>query len=121
MDKLLETASALERLASLAQETRLETFRLLMRSAPNGLHAGEIARRLGVVQNTMSAHLNVLTRSGLVSARREGRAISYRADPGAVRQLLVFLMEDCCQGAPEVCAPLLALTACSRGGGENER
>jgi ArsR family transcriptional regulator len=108
----MDLTAALACLAALGQETRLETFRLLMRSSPDGLAAGDIARRLGVVQNTMSAHLGVLTRNGLVLAERNGRSIAYRANHQAIADLLRFLMEDCCQGAPDICAPLAQLSAC---------
>jgi arsenate reductase len=94
-------------LSALGQETRLEAFRLLVRAAPHGLPAGEIAGRLGVVQNTMSAHLAALARCRLIRAERNGRSIAYRADYASIRELLAFLMEDCCQGAPEICAPFV--------------
>ncbi|MGE3246788.1 MAG: ArsR/SmtB family transcription factor [Beijerinckiaceae bacterium] len=113
----MDTTSALASLDALSHETRLETFRLLMRAAPDGLAAGDIARKLEVVQNTMSAHLAVLTRAGLIEAQRAGRSIVYRASPGAIRELLLFLMEDCCQGDPEICAPLLEAVRCGPAGG----
>lgn len=112
----MESIQALDALSALSQETRLETFRLLVRHAPDGLPAGEIAARLGVVQNTMSAHLAILARSGLVSSSRNGRVINYTADFAATRGLLVFLMQDCCQGAPEICAPLLDVVGCKQSG-----
>lgn len=110
----MDQLSALETLAALSHASRLDAFRLLVRNAPDGLPAGEIGRRLGVVQNTMSAHLGVLTRSGLISARRSGRVIEYAVSFRRVRELLVFLMQDCCQGAPEICEPLLEAVACGR-------
>jgi len=111
----MDTKSALDCLAALGQETRLETFRLLTREAPDGLHAGEIARRLGVVQNTMSAHLTVLVHAGLITADRQGRHIAYRADHEAIAALLRFLMEDCCQGTAELCGKLVQAISCSPG------
>ena len=108
MDKI----PALAILVALGQETRLEAFRLLVRAAPDGLPAGAIAARLGVVQNTMSAHLAVLARSGLIVARRKGRSIEYHVDYAAMRGLLAYLMQDCCQGAPEICAPLFDVISC---------
>lgn len=108
MDKL----NALEALAALGQETRLDVFRLLVTEAPRGLPAGGIASRLGVVQNTMSAHLGVLARCRLIRAERKGRTVEYVADYSGVRELLAFLMQDCCQGAPEICAPLFDLVRC---------
>ncbi len=113
----MESKEAITAFAALGQETRLDVFRLLMRAAPDGVQAGDIARRLKIVPNTMSAHLNILTRTGLVEAERAGRAINYRASPKAIRELLVFLMEDCCQGAPEICEPLLDAIVCGPAGG----
>lgn len=109
----MDSKEALEALSALSQETRLEAFRLLVKEAPEGLPAGEVGARLGVVQNTMSAHLAVLSRSGLIKPARDGRVINYAADFAAVRQLLLFLMRDCCQGAPEICAPLLDVVSCA--------
>jgi DNA-binding transcriptional ArsR family regulator len=99
-------------LGALSQPTRLETFRLLVRHEPTGLPAGEIARRLDVPQNTMSAHLAILTRAGLTTAERQSRSIIYRADLQALRNLMLYLVKDCCGGNAELCAPLIAeLTA----------
>ena len=95
-------------LAALSQNTRLETFRLLVQHGPEGLPAGEIARRLSIPQNTMSAHLAVLTRAGLAKSERQSRSIIYRADISRAQDLIVFLFEDCCGGSPELCAPLIA-------------
>lgn len=108
----MDRTEALDGLTALSQATRLEVFRLLIRVGPDGLAAGEIAARLGVVQNTMSAHLGILARAGLVSPRRRGRRIEYAANIGGVRGLLEYLMQDCCQGAPEICAPLFETVRC---------
>ena len=109
----METKSAIAALASLAQETRLEAFRLLVRHEPDGLPAGEIARQLDVPQNTMSAHLATLARAGLVTSDRHSRSIVYRANIDALRELTLFLVKDCCAGSAQVCAPLIAeLTPC---------
>ncbi len=109
----MESKTATRGLAALAQETRLSAFRLLVRAGHEGLPAGEIARRLGIPANTLSAHLSVLTHAGLVRSRREGRSIIYAADFEAMTRLLIFLTEDCCQGNPAVCAPLAqAARAC---------
>lgn len=109
----MENDSAINALGALAQGTRLDTFRLLVRHEPNGLAAGEIARQLEVPQNTMSAHLGVLARAGLVRSERHSRSIIYRADLDGVRALTLFLVKDCCAASPELCAPLLAeLTCC---------
>lgn len=103
MEKIL----ALAALGALSQETRLDTFRLLVRHEPAGLPAGECARLLGVPQNTMSAHLAILARAGLVASERRSRSIIYRADLEGLQALTLFLIKDCCGGATEVCAPLV--------------
>jgi DNA-binding transcriptional ArsR family regulator len=109
----MNSESAISALAALAQGTRLDAFRLLVRNEPEGLPAGEVARQLDVPQNTMSAHLGVLARSALVRSERRSRVIVYRADLEALRALTVFLVKDCCQGRAELCEPLLAeLTCC---------
>ena len=100
--------------AALAQPTRLAVFRRLIREGPDGLPAGEIARRLEVPQNTLSAHLSVLARGRLVRSRREGRHVIYAADLEGVRRLILFLTRDCCHGRPEKCEALVdsLLPAC---------
>jgi ArsR family transcriptional regulator len=109
----MENESAITALGALAQPTRLDVFRLLVRHEPDGLAAGEIARQLDVPQNTMSAHLGILSRAGIVHSERHSRSIIYRADLDALRALTLFLVKDCCAGSPELCAPLLAdLTPC---------
>ncbi|WP_448664978.1 ArsR/SmtB family transcription factor [Sphingomonas sp. CJ20] len=109
----MDTDSAISALAALAQGTRLDAFRLLVRHEPDGLAAGDVARRLDVPQNTMSAHLAILARAGLVRSERNSRSIRYRADLDGLRALTLFLVKDCCAGSPELCGPLLAeLTPC---------
>ncbi len=105
---------AVEALGALGQESRLRVFRLLVGCGPDGMPAGEIATQLGVPANTMSSHLAVLTRARLVRSRREGRSIIYAIDMEGLRELLGFLVEDCCRGKPAVCRPLIAsaLAAC---------
>lgn len=100
--------SAIEAFAALSQQTRLDAFRLIIRHEPHGLPAGEIARRLDVPQNTMSSHLAVLSRAGLISSERHSRSIIYRAEIDKVRELASFLVTDCCGGRPELCEPLVA-------------
>lgn len=92
---------------ALAQETRLKVFRLLIQTGPKGLPAGRISFALGVPHNTLSSHLSILTHAGLITSRREGRSIIYFADLDGVRGLLTFLMQDCCEGRPEICASML--------------
>jgi DNA-binding transcriptional ArsR family regulator len=109
----MESEDAIAALSALAQPTRLEAFRLLVRHEPEGIAAGEVARVLDVPQNTLSTHLTLLTQAGLVTSERHGRSIIYRASLDALRQLTVFLLRDCCGGRPELCAPLIAdLKAC---------
>ena len=109
----METEAAILALAALAQSTRLDVFRLLVKREPEGLAAGDIARALAVPQNTMSSHLAVLSRAGLVSAQRFGRSIVYRADLARLQDVMLFMLRDCCDGRPEICAPLIAnLTPC---------
>ncbi|MFN3891707.1 MAG: ArsR/SmtB family transcription factor [Beijerinckiaceae bacterium] len=109
----MDTNDAIGALTALAQETRLETFRLLMRHEPGGVAAGELARLIEIPQNTMSAHLAVLARAGLVRGERRSRSIIYRAEMGRLRELVTFLLKDCCGGRSEICAPLIAdLTSC---------
>lgn len=104
----MESVTAIETLSALAQSTRLAAFRLLVAHEPHGLPAGEVARRLDVPQNTMSSHLAILDRAGLISSERKGRVITYRASLGQVQALTAFLVQDCCGGRPELCLPLLA-------------
>ncbi|RWA75656.1 MAG: transcriptional regulator [Mesorhizobium sp.] len=108
----MDKTTALLALAALGQDTRLEAFRLLVRAGAEGIPAGEIASQLGAVQNTMSAHLKVLDRAGLVRAERDGRVIRYLVDMDAFRDLLAYLMEDCCRGAPELCQPVIQAVTC---------
>ncbi|MGV3771103.1 MAG: ArsR/SmtB family transcription factor [Sphingobium phenoxybenzoativorans] len=97
---------AIEALSALAHGHRLAAFRLLVRAGVDGLPAGDIARAVGVLPNTLSTHLTILSHAGLVRSRREGRSIIYHADYDAMRNLLGFLVADCCAGHPEICAPL---------------
>ncbi|OQM74517.1 ArsR/SmtB family transcription factor [Manganibacter manganicus] len=108
----MDMKSALAALAALGQDTRLEIFRLLVKAGGEGIPAGEIAARLGAVQNTISAHLKILDHAGLVRAAREGRTIRYVADMTGFRDLLAYLMEDCCNGAPELCRPVINAVTC---------
>ena len=94
---------ALAALAALGQPTRLEIFRLLMRKEPEGLPAGTIADAIGCPHNTLSSHLSILARSGLVRGTRDGRSIVYRADVEGMRALIAFMVTDCCEGHPELC------------------
>ena len=103
----MDVSTTVKALGALSQKSRLEAFRLLVRSGSEGMAAGEIARRLKIPHNTMSSHLSTLVNAGLISSRRESRSIIYSIDFTGTRELLSFLMEDCCQGRPELCTPVL--------------
>lgn len=92
-------------LGALAQETRLEIFRLLVQKGPEGLPAGQIGMRLGQPSPTMSFHLNQLRFAGLVTSRRASRSIIYCANFKMMNDLIAYLTENCCGGRPELCAP----------------
>lgn len=94
---------ALAALAALGQPTRLEIFRMLIAAEPDGLSAGTLAEKIGSPHNTLSSHVSILARSGLVSGTRDGRSIIYRADVDAIKGLVGFLINDCCSGHPELC------------------
>jgi ArsR family transcriptional regulator, arsenate/arsenite/antimonite-responsive transcriptional repressor len=111
----MKTSFAVDSLAALAQETRLNIFRLLVRHAPNGLRAGTIARRLRLPGPTLSFHLNVLAAAELVHPHKNGRSIAYSANLDSVNRLTEFLMENCCGGRGE-CAPFPSPTNPRRKG-----
>lgn len=102
----MEMNIAVASLSALAHAGRLSTFRLLVQAGADGLPAGEIAKRLAILPNTLSTQLAILDHAGLVHSRRDGRSIIYTADYGAMQGLLGFLLEDCCGGSPEICGPL---------------
>lgn len=95
--------TAIDALTALAHKDRLSAFRLLIKAGPQGLPSGEIAERLGIAPTRMSFHLSSLEKSGLVSARRVGRKVLYAICFAHMRNLLLFLTEDCCSGHPEIC------------------
>ena len=102
---------AVEALSALAHASRLAVFRLLVRAGAEGMPAGEIAREIGALPNTLSTHLNILGHAGLIRSRRDGRSVIYSADYDGMRSLLGFLIEDCCAGRPEICVPLPDVTS----------
>lgn len=111
----MESNDAIAVFSALSQSTRLAVFRLLMEHEPAGLPAGDIAGALDVPQNTMSSHLAILSRAGLIAAERNGRSILYRAELDRVRAITSFLVQDCCGGKPALCEPLVTeLTPCCR-------
>lgn len=119
----METEVAVNALSALAHDSRLKVFRLLVKVGPDGIAAGDIARKIKTPANTMSAQLLVLSNAGLIRARRDGRSIIYSANFEQMSALLLFLTEDCCSGRAEICAPLfgVAKSCCpSRKGGRHE-
>ncbi len=99
----MEKADAIAALAALAQDTRLDVFRLLVQAGANGMAAGHIGERLGLPSATLSFHLNQLRHAGLVTFRRESRSLIYTAEYDAMNSLLAYLTENCCQGDPGAC------------------
>ena len=107
----MESTPAVAALSALAHEGRISIFRLLVQAGQGGMAAGDIARATGALPNTLSSNLNILSGAGLVTSRRKGRSIIYAAAYGQMRDLLAFLMEDCCAGSPEVCAALALIAS----------
>jgi DNA-binding transcriptional ArsR family regulator len=103
----METKDAAGVLSALALEGRLAIFRLLVRAGPQGVRAGDIAEAVGAHASTLSANLTVLAHAGLVEGRKDGRSIYYAARYDRMRDLMAFMLDDCCNGAPEICAPLM--------------
>lgn len=117
----MDTNNALLAMAALSQASRLEAFRLLVKAGDEGLAAGDISDQLGVVQNTMSAHLATLAQAGLVQRQRQSRIIRYFADYSQMRNLVGFLLEDCCGGQPDLCGSLLDQVDCLRYSSNSHR
>jgi DNA-binding transcriptional ArsR family regulator len=113
MSTNIDVSSAIEALGALAQQTRLQVFRALVAAHPEPVPAGEIAELCGVPHNTLSSHLGILNRAGLIASERKGRSILYHADLDGFRSLVAFLTRDCCHGRLEICAPVLESPACS--------
>ena len=105
----MNAETAIIALSALGQEGRLNIFRLLIQAGPEGMAAGRIAEQLDVPPNTLSANLNILSHAKLVTSRRDGRFIIYSARFEQMRDLIGFLIQDCCNGAPQLCAPLADL------------
>ena len=107
----MDPTPAVAALSALAHEGRLSIFRLLVQAGQGGMAAGDIARATSALANTLSSNLNILSAAGLVTSRRDGRSIIYSAAYGQMRDLLAFLMEDCCAGSPEICGPLALIAS----------
>jgi DNA-binding transcriptional ArsR family regulator len=110
----MEKTGAIAALSALAQDNRLDTYRLLVQAGPDGLPAGEVAARLGLPPNTLSFHFDRLRQAGLVTVRRDGRSMIYAARFDTMNALLAYLSENCCGGQPELCAPPPSCTPASR-------
>lgn len=111
----LSSADAVSVLSALAQPKRLDIFRLLLKHEPVGLTAGAIADAVKAPHNTISTHLAILVRAGLLESARDGRSIVYRADIAGMQALIRFLVTDCCEGHPELCNLLVGDNAKSCG------
>lgn len=112
----MKSKQAVSALSALAHEGRLAAFRLLVKAGPEGLAAGDLAQKLKTPPSSLSTNLMLLSHAELVSSRRDGRSIIYSANFDAMGDLLSFLIEDCCNGSPEVCTPLAeVLESCSSG------
>jgi DNA-binding transcriptional ArsR family regulator len=99
----METSDAVTALAALAQDNRLDVYRLLVQAGPDGIAAGDVAQRLGLAPNTLTFHFDRLRIAGLVTVRRDGRSMIYAARYETMNDVIAFLTENCCEGAP--CAP----------------
>jgi ArsR family transcriptional regulator, arsenate/arsenite/antimonite-responsive transcriptional repressor len=107
----IEETQALDAFAALSQPTRLQMIRALVVAGPDGMAAGAVGDSVGASSSSASFHLAHLERAGLVQSRRESRSIVYSANFGGLGALVEFLMSDCCQGHPEICAPAAAIAA----------
>lgn len=112
----MDERQALASFGALSQDTRLQIVRMLVVAGPAGMAAGTIAERLDVSPSNVSFHLKELDRAGLISQQRESRSIIYSANFEALGGLVRFLMEDCCAGHPEICAPAAEVAACCAPG-----
>jgi DNA-binding transcriptional ArsR family regulator len=101
----MEKIDAVSALAALAQDNRIDVFRLLVQAGPDGMPAGEIAHALELAPNTLTFHFDRLRSAGLVTVRRDGRSMIYAARFETMNALLGYLTENCCRGAPDACAP----------------
>lgn len=116
MSRFIDQSGAVQALSALAQDTRMSAFRRLVATYPDSIGAGEIARGCRVPQNTMSTHLAILTRAGLLHVERDGRQMNYRADIEGFRAVVMYLAKDCCEGRGDLCASLVADLQIGKGG-----
>lgn len=118
---IMEQSNAIAALAALAQENRLDVFRLLVEAGEHGLPAGQIAARLAIPNNTLSFHLERLRTAGLVSQERRGRSIVYAANYATMDMLLGYLTRNCCAGAGPACTPTKAVSRAAQRDGRGGR
>jgi DNA-binding transcriptional ArsR family regulator len=102
----MREAEAVEALSALAQSTRMQAFRRLVKAEPDGICVGDLAHDMGIPQNTLSTHLAILSRAGLVRAEKRERSVFYRPQLEIVSAITLFLLKDCCGGQPSLCAPI---------------
>ncbi len=102
----MKISQATTALAALSQESRLRVFRLLVKTGPNGLPAGQIAAKLKIPAATLSFHVKELSNAGLIDSRKEGRSVIYSMDVRGIKGLMEFLLKDCCQGNPALCGDM---------------
>jgi ArsR family transcriptional regulator len=110
----MEKLDAVAALAALAQDNRLDVFRLLVQAGPEGVSAGDIASALKLAPNTLTFHFDRLRMAGLVTVRRDGRSMIYTARFETMNALVVYLTENCCKGAPDACTPAVRKSARSK-------
>lgn len=105
----MDQIKAIEAFAALAQDTRMSIYRLLVKQEPQSLRVGDISERLKIVPSTLSGHLAILKRAGLLKSTRHQREIHYSADIAAINELVSFILQDCCNGQLENCGEILTL------------
>jgi len=110
----MEKSNVVAALAALAQDNRLDVYRLLVQAGPDGLPAGQVAAKLRLAPNTLTFHFDRLRAAGLVTVRRDGRSMIYAAQYDTMNALLGYLTDNCCKGAPDTCAPAARKTARSK-------
>lgn len=103
---IMKISQATTALAALSQESRLRVFRLLVKTGPSGLPAGQIAAKLKIPAATLSFHVKELSNAGLIDSRKEGRSVIYSMDVRGIKGLMEFLLKDCCQGNPALCGDM---------------
>ena len=105
----MDQTRAIEAFAALAQDSRMAIYRMLVRKEPTGLPVGEISRQLNIVPSTLSGHLAILKRAGLLNSTRHQREIHYTANMTVMRELVGFMLEDCCNGQIDRCTEILTM------------